>query len=238
MVETEPDQGRLTQRYTDEAVQFVEDAASAGEPFFLYLAWAMPHIPVAASSAFAERSRAGRYGDAVEEIDWSVGQVLAALDAAGVAENTVVLFTSDNGPWLYGDDKVVDGEVGNGGEVSVFDRGSPGLLRGSKGTTFEGGFRVPGVVRWPGVTAPGSVSAEPASFLDVLPTLVRAAGGTPPPDLDGRDVAALLRGEALEPAPFVFFDGEEPGAVRLGPLKAPRPDRRPERARRRGRSGG
>ena len=215
VVETEPDQRPLTQRYTEEAARFVAEAAGDGQPFFLYLAYAMPHIPVAASDPFAGRSRAGAYGDAVEEIDWSVGRVLDALAAAGVADDTVVLFASDNGPWLFGDDKLV------GGLVGPFDRGSSGLLRGGKGTTFEGGFRVPGVVRWPGVTPPGAVSAEPISFLDVFPTLVRAAGGALPLEgaLDGRDVRPLLAGGALGDAPFPYFDGTEPEAVRLGRWK-------------------
>lgn len=194
------DQGQLTRLYTEEAVRFIEEQRD--EPFFLYFAHTFPHQPLFASDAFEGRSAAGLYGDVVAEIDWSVGAVLDALDRRGVADDTLVVFTSDNGPWFYG---------------------SPGGLRGRKGQSFEGGHRVPMVARWPRRIPAGSVSDVPAINLDLFPTIVALAGAAPPADrvVDGRDMLAVLTGATTEPrdgALFFYHQGTIEG-VRRGRWK-------------------
>ncbi|MFM8494563.1 MAG: sulfatase-like hydrolase/transferase, partial [Planctomycetia bacterium] len=168
---TAEDQATLTGRYTARAVDFIERAAKAGEakPFFLYLAHTMPHVPLFVGEAFRGKSGAGVYGDVVAEIDGSVGAVLDALDRTGQAENTFVLFTSDNGPWLL---------YGNHG-------GSSGPLREGKGTVFEGGIREPCVARLPGVIPPGTVSDALLASIDILPTIAALTGEPLPVDRDG-----------------------------------------------------
>src|SRR5690606_16189735 len=135
-------------------------------PFFLYLAHTFPHVPMFASPEFKGKSRAGIYGDAVEEIDWSTGEILDALREEGLAENTLVVFTSDNGPWLI---------MGNQG-------GSAGLLKDGKGSTWEGGMRVPGIVWMPGRIKPG-VTSVPANTMDLFPTALALAGQPTPTDV-------------------------------------------------------
>ena len=147
------DQARLTGMYTKEVLEFIEK--SRGQPFFLYFAHTFPHQPLYASEKFSGKSRAGKFGDAVEEIDWSVGEILKALRAQGIEQNTLILFTSDNGPWY---------------------EGSPGAFRGRKGQSYEGGFRVPFIAKWPGHIGPGTVSSEPAVNLDIFPTLLSRRG--------------------------------------------------------------
>ena len=141
VIEQPIDQSTLTARYTDEAIRVVRE--SRGRPFFVYLAYTMPHVPLHASAAFRGRSRAGLYGDVVEEMDASVGRVVAALRAAGLERNTIVIFTSDNGPWQ----SIPKAHVANG--MQPWDGGSAGPFRGAKMSSYEGGFRVPAVVRWP-----------------------------------------------------------------------------------------
>jgi arylsulfatase len=197
-------QNTLTTRYTERAVSFIE--RHRHEPFFLYLAHSMPHVPLGVSDKFEGHSAQGMYGDVIEEIDWSVGQVLAALDRHGLAENTLVIFTSDNGPWLnFGD-----------------HAGSAGPLREGKGTAFEGGVRVPAIMRWPGRIAAGSVTSRMASTIDILPTLA-AITGAPLPELpiDGVNILPLLEGgESAEPRDrFYFYYGGELRAVREGVWK-------------------
>ncbi len=169
------DQDTLTQELTREALSFISDGQDA--PFFLYFALPFPHAPLHASAAFRGHSAAGLYGDVVAEIDWSVGRILDALDAQGLAENTIVIFTSDNGPWW---------------------QGSPGFTRGRKNLPFEGGYRVPFIVRWPGVVSRGRVIDGPSMSFDILPTLLAAAGVPLPDDrvIDGRDMRPLLTGDA------------------------------------------
>lgn len=206
IVERPADQRTITKRYTEEAVQFIR--AHRDEPFFVYLAHSMPHVPLFRSDAFADVSRRGRYGDVVEEIDWSVGQVLDALRAEGLAENTLVFFTSDNGPWL------------------VFDThgGSAGLLHGGKGMTWEGGMRVPGLAWWPGTIAPGSVNNTVTSTMDLFATALSMAGHALPDDrvIDGRDLLPVLTGASTEPVRDVYFyyRGTTLYAARKGPWKA------------------
>lgn len=196
------DQTRLTQRYTDEAVQFIK--RSKDKPFFLYLAHTFPHTPLFASPQFKGRSTRGRYGDTVEELDWSVGQILVALRAAGVAENTLVFFSSDNGPWL----------------TQGIQGGSAGLLREGKGSTWEGGMRVPGIAWWPGKIVPG-VTSTPASTMDLFVTALTLGGAPIPSDrpIDGVDLAPVLAGKTLPERPFFYYRKDQLAAVRLGDFK-------------------
>ncbi|MGL4512652.1 MAG: sulfatase family protein [Lacipirellulaceae bacterium] len=184
----------LTARYTRRAVDFV-DRHAGRRPFFLYMPHTMAHVPLFVSPRFAGKSGAGLYGDVLLELDDSVGQVMAALERGGVADDTLVIFTSDNGPWLcYGD-----------------HAGSAGPLREGKGTMFEGGYRVPCLMRWPRRIPAGTSCDELCSTMDLLPTVVALLGADSPPDrkVDGRDVTALLTGDARSPhdAFYCYYDG-------------------------------
>ena len=178
VVETEPDQAQLVRRYTERATDFI--ARHADRPFFLAVAHAMPHWPLAASERFRGTSPRGLYGDVIAEIDWSMGEILAALAAHGIDDRTLVLFASDNGPWLV---------FGN-------HAGSAGPLREGKGTSFEGGVRVPAIARWPGRIPAGSASGAVLGLIDVLPTAARLAGAELPAGrvIDGRDAWPVLSG--------------------------------------------
>lgn len=204
VVERPADQTTLTKRYTEESVRFIREHVD--EPFFLYLAHTMPHIPLFRSPEFVGVSARGLYGDAVEEIDWSVGQLLETLQDAGIAENTLVVFTSDNGPWL------VQGENG----------GSAGPLRDGKGTTWEGGMREPMIAWWPGTVPANRVSEALASTLDLLPTAAAVSGASlPDTRLDGYNILPVLKDEARSPRDFfVYYRGDRVYAARLGPWKA------------------
>ncbi len=176
----------LTSRYTGEATRFI--ARSAGSPFFLYMPHTYPHIPLGASPRFRGKSAEGLYGDAVEEIDWSVGEVLGSLKQHGLEENTLVLFSSDNGPWYLG---------------------SPGKLRGRKNTTYEGGVREPFIARWNGRIPAGRTSDALISLMDVFPTVARLCGAPlPKKSLDGIDIWPLLDGtrRSIERPPLLYFD--------------------------------
>lgn len=203
VVQQPADQPLLTKRYTEAAVKFIREQAP--RPFFLYFAHTFPHVPLFASPEFKGRSRRGIYGDTVEELDWSVGQVLAALRAAGVAGNTLVVFTSDNGPWL----------------TQRLQGGSAGLLREGKGSTFEGGMRVPGIAWWPGRIRTG-VTSVPVSTMDLFPTALALAGVAKPRQvLDGLDISTvLLEGAKLPDRPYFYYRGERLFACRLGNFKA------------------
>lgn len=204
VVEQPADQTTLTRRYTEEAMRFIHEKKDA--PFFLYMPHTFPHVPMFASPDFKGRSRAGIYGDAVEELDWSVGQVLEALRKEGVAENTFVFFTSDNGPWL------IMGDQG----------GSAGLLKDGKGSTWEGGMRVPGIAWMPGRIKPG-VSSDLVNAMDLLPTALALAGAPLPKDelLDGVDLAPVLFASKPMPVrPFFYYRGDQLFACRLGEWKA------------------
>lgn len=183
------DQTQLTRRYTEEAQRFIRDHKR--QPFFLYFAHTFPHVPLFASAPFRGTSRRGLYGDVVEELDWSVGQILETLRREGLAENTLVFFSSDNGPWL----------------IMNQQGGSAGLLRDGKGSTWEGGMRVPGIAWWPGKIKPGGVNTHSASLLDLFPTALRLAGATAPADriIDGRDLSDLLLKGAPGPQRALFF---------------------------------
>jgi arylsulfatase A-like enzyme len=204
VIEQPADQATLTKRYTGEAVMFI--AQNRRGPFFLYFAHTFPHVPLFASPAFKGKSRAGIYGDAVEEVDWSVGQVLAALRKEGIAENTLVFFTSDNGPWLT---------MGDQG-------GSAGRLREGKGSTWEGGMRVPGIAWMPGRIQPG-VTSQLVHAMDLFPTVLALAGAPLPQGvtLDGADLAPLLfESKPLPPRPFFYYRGDQLFACRVGEWKA------------------
>ena len=208
IIERPANQNTLNQRYAGEATDFIRAHQGAGSaPFFLYFAHSSPHVPLFASEEFENVSRRGLYGDVVEEIDWTVGQVLGALRETGQAENTLVVFTSDNGPWL------------------PFDRkgGSAGLLRGGKGSTWEGGMREPTLVWWPGTIPSGSVTPAVSSTMDLFSTALDLAGKAPPQDriIDGQSLMPVLEGETDEGREtFFYYRGEELYAVRMGPWKA------------------
>jgi len=209
---TDEQQSGIVARYTEEAVRFMRD--SKDRPFFLYFPHTAVHTPIRPGEAFRGKSGNGRFGDWVEEVDWSVGKVLEAIKELGLDENTLVLFTSDNGPWM----------------IKGPDGGSAGPLRGSKGSTWEGGVRVPTVARWPGRIPAGTSRPTVAGTIDVLPTLVGLAGGKVPaePVIDGRDIAPLLTGrtEEVSREAHYYFAGYKLQAVRQGRWKlalAPQP---------------
>lgn len=204
IVERPAEQHTITQRYTEEAVKLIRE--NKQQPFFIYLAHNLPHVPLFASEDFTGTSRRGLYGDVIEEIDWSVGQVLETLRAEGLDENTMVVFTSDNGPWLS------------------FDAhgGSAGLLRDGKGSTWEGGMREPTIFWWPGKITP-SVVREMGCTLDLLPTIAAITGANAPSDriLDGYDLAPTLFHNLPSPRESMFYyHGQEVFAVRHGLFKA------------------
>src|SRR6478672_449860 len=213
-IERPVDAYTLTQRYTQEALRFIRE--SSGGPFFLYIAYNMPHLPIGVPASFQGRSRAGRYGDAIEEIDWSVGQILDALKASNLDRNTITVFFSDNGPWANAEARSFQETQ------TLWDVGWAGLLRGTKGTTWEGGVRVPGILRWPDGIPAGRVSADMVSELDLFPTFVHAAGGRIPGDrtMDGYDLMPLLAGQGPSPRHELFyFDGATPEALRIDAWK-------------------
>jgi arylsulfatase A len=202
VIELNPDQTKLTGRFTAKALEFITE--NRQRPFFLYLAHVMPHVPLFAGEKFAGKSRRGLYGDAVEEVDWSAGQILAKLQELKLDHDTLVVFISDNGPWLqYG-----------------IDGGSAGPLRNGKGTPWEGGIRVPCLMRWPGRLPAGHVCLELAASLDLLPTFAKLAGTHAPADrvIDGRDIWPLMSGQPGAKTPheaFYYYGADlfgEPGA--------------------------
>lgn len=208
------DQTTLTERFTEEAIKFIE--ASEDKPFFLYLAHSMPHLPVSTSEKFVGKSDGGLYGDVIETIDWGVGRIRETLEAKGIAENTLLVFTSDNGPWLDLPDRMLNENV------ERWHGGSPGPLRGAKGTTYEGGMRVPMIACWPGKIPAGTRNAHVASTMDLMPTIAGITGATLPTDrtLDGSDILPLLSGKAESPHEyFYYFRGDKLQAVRQGVWK-------------------
>jgi arylsulfatase len=203
---TDADQDQLTTRYTERAVEFIQ--RNKDRPFFLYLAHSMPHVPLHVSDKFRGKSAQGLYGDVIQEIDWSVGQILRELDEQGLTKETLVIFTSDNGPWLsYGEHS-----------------GNAGPLREGKGTCWEGGTREPCVMRWPGRIPAGTECTEMLMTIDLFPTIARLIGAElPPRKIDGLDVWPLLAGEpgAKNPhdAYFFYYEDNQLQAVRSGPWK-------------------
>jgi arylsulfatase len=206
VIEREPDQTRLTKRYTAESIRFIRANAEHNQPFFLYLPHTFPHNPLHASEQFAGKSRRGLYGDVVEELDYSTGEILRALREVGIDRNTLVLFASDNGPWLAKKDQ----------------GGSAGPLREGKASTWEGGMRVPFIARWPGHVPAGVTSRAFGTLMDLLPTCARLAGVQlqGPQVYDGEDISDVLLDNApgREPRMFYWHEGEL-RAVRQGAWK-------------------
>ena len=178
IIDTLDEQSMITTWYTERATSFIKK--NKERPFFLYVPHSMPHVPLFVSDKFRGKSPRGLYGDVIEEIDWSTGEILKTLKDEGLDENTLVIFTSDNGPWLsYG---------GHSGEAHP--------LREGKGTSLEGGVRVPFVARWPGHIKPGSTSSNPAMTIDILPTICQITGATlPSKKIDGRNMLSLLQSD-------------------------------------------
>ena len=215
IVEAPVEQTTLTRRYTERAVQFIE--TNRERPFFLYFAHTFPHSPQYASDDFDGKSKGGIYGDTVEELDWSVGQIVETLRRLELDRNTLVFFTSDNGPAPGNPDRIVDGKPRYSG-------GSPGPLRGHKGLTWEGGMREPAIAWWPGRIEPGRETDQVASILDLLPTCAGLAGADLPEDrvFDGTDIGGLiLEGDQAGPGErlFCYYFGTQLQAVRKGPWK-------------------
>lgn len=202
------DQHYTTKTYTEEAVSFIEQ--NKDNQFFLYLAHNMPHVPIYASEGFEGTSERGLYGDVIQELDWSVGQVLEKLEGEGLLENTLVIFSSDNGPWLVMEDH----------------GGSAGPLREGKQFTFEGGMRVPTVAMWKGKIPAGKVYENIASQMDWFPTIAKLTEATLPEDLvlDGEDISKVLLADGERPTQqFLYFDGGNPQAFRSGKYKIKEP---------------
>ncbi|MDB4670633.1 sulfatase [Pirellulaceae bacterium] len=199
------DQKKLTQDYTDRAVGFIQ--RNKDNPFLLYVAHAMPHVPLFGSERFAGSSSQGRYGDVIQEIDWGVGEIMKALDENGIAKNTLVIYTSDNGPWL---------SYGN-------HAGSAGPLREGKGTAWEGGMREPCVIRWPAVIPAGTTCSELAATIDIVPTVAEIIGAElPQHKIDGKSVLPLLKGDPQAKSPheaYFYFYNRGLRAVRSGQWK-------------------
>ncbi|RMF93222.1 MAG: arylsulfatase [Planctomycetota bacterium] len=200
------DMNQLTTWYTERAVSFIEK--NKDRPFFFYLAHNMPHVPLGVSEKFAGKTARGKYGDVIEEIDWSVGQILATLKKHNLDDNTLVIFTSDNGPWL---------SYGN-------HAGSAKPLREGKGTTFEGGVREPCIMRWPGKIPAGTVCDELAATIDILPTMAYLIGGELPQDriIDGKNIWPLMAGEPGAKTPheaYYYYWGRHLQAIRSGKWK-------------------
>lgn len=204
VIEEPAEQTTLTKRYTEAALEFIETPSE--QPFFLYFAHTFPHIPLYASDEFLGKSRRGLFGDVVEELDASVGAVLDALRSKGLAENTYVVFTSDNGPWLVMDER----------------GGTAGQLRDGKGATFEGGMREPTIVWGPGRIPAAATSAAMGATLDILPTFLALAGIKPDPNraLDGYDLSGAWQdGEPSPREEMYYYRGTQLMAVRLGAWK-------------------
>ncbi len=198
-IEEPVDQTTLTQRYTQETIRFME--ANKDRPFFIYLPHTFPHIPLYASEEFSGTSEGGLYGDVVETLDWSTGEIIAALKRLGLDRNTLVIFTSDNGPWF---------------------EGSSARLRGRKGGVYNGGYQVPFIARWPGAIPPGTESPALTTNLDLMPTIAKLAGADLPEGvaIDGKDIMPVLSGSQDSPHDVVyFFDNQRIAAVRSGKWK-------------------
>ncbi len=197
-------QNTLTQRYTQEAIKFMEN--HSGKPFFLYYAHTMPHYPISASDGFLGKSKNGLYGDVIEEIDWSVGEITKTLEKLGILENTVIIFTSDNGA------------------PGTYEEASNGVFSGFKGSHMEGGFRVPMLVSWKGTLPEGKVTHGMCSVMDLLPTIAHIADIELPKDrvLDGMNIYDLLSnpGKAESPhAYFAYYLMDQMKAIRVGDWK-------------------
>ena len=208
IIERPANQTTLTQRYTEEAIKFIEEKKD--EPFFLYMPHTMPHIPMFVSKDFYNSDTRMAYKATIEEIDWSVGQVMAALQRLELDANTLVVFTTDNGPWLFGPKKRHHG-------------GSAEPLAKGKFSTYEGGMRVPCIMRWPGKVPAGTETNEVAATFDLLPTFAKlASAGELPNKIDGRDIWPIMSGQSGAKSPheiFCYYNGNNLQAVRQGKWK-------------------
>ena len=203
-IQTLDDQAKLTTLYTEKAVSYIK--AHKQEPFFLYLAHSMTHVPIAVSSKFKGKSEQGLFGDVMMEIDWSVQQIVKTLEEEGIAENTLVIFTADNGPWL---------NFGN-------HNGSTAGLREGKGTSWEGGTAVPAIMSWPTVIPKGRVNNKLSSTMDILPTLAEITGAElPDHKIDGVSILSLLEGKDTQPRTtlYYYYNRNDLEAVRKGRWK-------------------
>ena len=199
VIESPPDQATLTRRYTDKAIEFIQEHKD--QPFFIYLAHTMPHIPLHVEEEFRGKSAAGTYGDTIECIDWHLGRLMDTLEELDLLDNTLLMITSDNGPWY---------------------EGSTGGLRGRKFDVYEGGVRMPFVAQWPRVIPAGTLCEQPASQMDLLPTLTKLAGGEVPQDriIDGRDIWHLFLNQGGSPhEALYFYAGDSLNAIRVGKWK-------------------
>ncbi|MBL7154637.1 MAG: sulfatase-like hydrolase/transferase [Phycisphaerae bacterium] len=215
IIERPADQTRLIERYTQEAVKFIDE--NKDKPFFLYLPHTMPHIPLFVGDDFFAEDPKQAYKATIEQIDWSVGKVLGALKKAGVDENTLVVFTSDNGPWLS----------------KKHHGGSALPLRDGKFSTYEGGMREPCIMRWPGRIPAGAECGEVCGTIDLLPTFAKLAGGEPPSDrvIDGKDIRHLMGGKLGARSPheaYYFYRGTRLESIRAGMWKLVRKNRKIE----------
>ncbi len=222
-------QDSLTVKYTAEAIRFIRAHSQGEQPFFFYLAYNMPHLPIHTTKEFLGKSKAGLYGDVVETIDWSVGQVLQTLQEEGLADNTIVFFASDNGPWQNAPPRMFEipttPEGGNWKQRGIGNKpwhvGSSGPLRGYKATTYEGGTRVPAMIRWPGHITPRQVSDALVANLDMYRTFLEVAGGQlPDHPVDGYNVMPLFTGQTRQSPrkAYGYFINELEG-LRIGRWK-------------------
>lgn len=226
-LETSEDMAGLSRLFTDKSIEFLEEHHDDEEPFFLYLAHTMMHVVIDASPEFRGRTGNGLYADTLEELDHEIGRLLAKVDELGLRDDTVVLFTSDNGPWSndHQRQRAKNAKYVEWTKGPKLPWGTAGPLRGAKGSTWEGGMRVPGIVRWPGHVPAGKTSDAIVSTLDVLPTFAAIAGESEkvPKDrtIDGVDQSGLFLGknEAGARNGFHYWDGNELQAVREGPWK-------------------
>jgi arylsulfatase A len=208
IIEYPVDQSFITKRYTDEAIKIISASAKSNAPYFIYLAYSMPHVPLYTAPQFSGKSERGPYGDTIEEMDYHVGRLLNHIKSLGAEKDTLVIFTSDNGPWNL--------SRGRGGSALP--------LRGAKFSTYEGGHRVPCVMWWPGTIPAGTDSAEIVTTLDFLPTFASLSGAPLPTDriLDGKDITAMLRAGAdgkSEYKKFFYWSKKNITALRMGNWK-------------------
>ncbi|MFL2929151.1 MAG: sulfatase [Opitutales bacterium] len=208
IIEYPVDQSFITKRYTDEAIKIISVSAKSNDPYFIYLAYSMPHVPLYTAPQFSGKSERGPYGDTIEEMDYHVGRLLNHIKSLGAEKDTLVIYTSDNGPWNL--------SRGRGGSALP--------LRGAKFSTYEGGHRVPCVMWWPGTIPAGTDSAEIVTTLDFLPTFASLSGAPLPTDriLDGKDITAMLRAGAdgkSEYKKFFYWSKKNITALRMGNWK-------------------
>jgi len=220
VIESHVDQNTLTTKYTEEAVKFIHDNAKT--PFFLYLPYSSVHLPLAVPAEFRGKSKGGLYGDVVESLDWSAGKIVDALREAGVENDTLFVWTSDNGPWSNMPPRMLQAGP-DGLDNKAWHAGNAGPFRSAKGTTYEGGVRVPAIFRWPGQIPGGQIIQELARTLDLLPTALNLAGAKIPTDrpIDGVDILPLLKGQVKESPvkTHYYFAGKRLDAVRKGQWK-------------------